>query len=129
MIRNDAHLQSRAKTHHVAVFPGKFFKPNCPKVLLRLSVTLVTKFGTSLTPGDSSFLMSLSSFNNMDCSRSPDACALGVPRKTMHPVVLSLASKGNLANPTLLVLSLLDASGTWEMQSVARCLAWLLLAF
>ena len=58
-------MQFRAKTHHVAVFIEKFVICHFPH-----------KFGLSLTPRDSRFLMSSSSFK-VDCSRSPDAWALG----------------------------------------------------
>ena len=48
-IWNDAHMQSRAKRHHVAVLSGKIVKFHVPKAFSWFSSTLVTKVGTSLT--------------------------------------------------------------------------------
>ena len=68
-------MHSRARMHHVAVLTGKFDESNFPSVSSGFSATLVTKFRTSLTPGDNIFLTSSSSFN-LDCD-SREARALG----------------------------------------------------
>ena len=54
------------KIHHVAVLTGKCCQIWFPEVFLRCSSTLVTKFGTSLTPADNIFVSFSSSF---DCDR------------------------------------------------------------
>ena len=119
------------KTQHVAVFTGRFVKSNFPNVFLRCSSTLVTKFGISLTPASNRFIASSSSF---DYNRSPDARSLGL-WDSLRPY----------DDEALCCLSFLRAAitfqisrfwfrdfwmpgGTCEMQSVTRCLAWILLA-
>ena len=65
LIWNDAHMISRAKIHHIAVWSGKFVKFNFLTVSLRFSSILATKFGRSLTPEDYGFVMS----SSFDCNR------------------------------------------------------------
>ena len=72
---NDAHMQSRAKIHHVAVLTGIFVELKSPNVFLRFSSILVTKFGKSMTPRDNKFVMSSSS---CDCNQCPYASTLGL---------------------------------------------------
>ena len=94
---SDAHMQSHAKMHHVAVFIWNVVRSNLPNVRLEFKSTpRVNKFRVS------------------SCSVS---VAIGLPRlrtgifgprcvqmTTMHSAVLILASSNNHSNLTLLVL-------------------------
>ena len=74
LIWTDAHMQSRAKIHRVAMLTKNFVKFHVPNVLLRCSSYLSGTFWRSLTPEDNIFGMSSSPF---DCNRSPDSWRLG----------------------------------------------------
>ena len=66
-------MQSTARINTVALLTGTLDR-SILKVFLRLSSTLVTKFGIRISPVDK--LITFSSFLNLDGNRSPDACIL-----------------------------------------------------
>ena len=106
LIWNDAHVQSRAKIHSVAVLTEDVVILTVPKVLLRFSSTLVTKSIKSLTPA-SNICVTFSSY--FDCNRSlpmPEHWDYGtrcVQMTTMHSALVFLVTNNNLPNLTFLV--------------------------
>ena len=126
-------MQSRANIHHDAVLIGKLVKSNVPKVFVKFSSNLVTKFGIRVMSVDIAFNAPSTSFK-MDCNRSPDACALRL-WDSLRPDDDDASCCSLLVHPmttfqiwTFWFRDFWIPYGTWEMQSVAQCLAWILLA-
>ena len=114
LIWTDAHMQSRAKIHRVAMLTKNFVKFHVPNVLLRCSSYLSDTFWRSLTPEDNIFGMSSSPF---DCNRSPDSWR-SMLRSLWHPVQTFQIWRFWFCDSWI-------PGGTLEVLSVARCLAWI----
>ena len=119
-------MQSRAKTHHVAVLTWKFVTFNLTNVSMRCSSILVNQIRKL-----DSRKQQICHVTSVGCNRSPDAKTSGL-WELMHPDDDGTCCSLFIIQQQSSCFWFRDSripDGTWEMQTVTRNTAWILLAW